>query len=99
MELSIDELETIKKKSYQEGYDEGHKLGFEKGYVKGVDFSDSCLLDRISELEEALGDAKDEIWALYVRYQPILVDKVSEFGVELGELLDKYAKVAKDAEV
>lgn len=97
MELSIDELKIIKKKSYQDGYDEGHKIGFEEGYVQGVDFSDSCLLDRISELEESLGDAKEEIWNLYVRYQPYLAVKVIEFGTELGELLNKYAKVAKDA--
>lgn len=97
MELSIDELKTIKEKSYQEGCDEGHKIGFEEGYAQGVDFSDSCLLDRISELEEALSDAKEEIWNLYVRYMPILADKVIEFGTELGELLNKYAKVVKDA--
>ncbi len=54
MILSIDELERIKKKSFQEGYEEGHKIGFEEGYEQGVDFSDSCLEARISELEEEL---------------------------------------------
>lgn len=54
MNLSLDELETIKKKSFQEGYDEEHKIGFEKGYEQGVDFSDSCLEARIEELEEEL---------------------------------------------
>lgn len=55
MLLSIDELERIKKKSFQEGYDEGYKIGFEKGYAQGMDFSDSCLEARIAELEEDLG--------------------------------------------
>ena len=99
MELSIDELKTIKEKSYQEGCDEGHKIGFEEGYAQGVDFSDSCLLDRISELEEALGDAKEEIWNLYVRYQPFLAVKVIEFGTELENLLNKYNEVIKDSQV
>ena len=54
MILSMDELEKIKKKSFKEGYDEGHKIGFEKGYEQGMDYSDSCLEARISELEEEL---------------------------------------------
>jgi len=58
MNLSIDELETIKKKSFQEGYDEGHKIGFEEGYEQGMDFSDSCLAARIEELEEEIENMK-----------------------------------------
>ena len=58
MILSIDELEKIKKKSFQEGYDKGHKIGFEKGYAQGIDFSDSCLEARIEELEEELNELK-----------------------------------------
>ena len=58
MILSIDELERIKKKSFQDGYDEGHKIGFEKGYAQGMDFSDSCLEARIEELEEELNKLK-----------------------------------------
>lgn len=54
MILSLEELERIKKKSFQEGYEEGHKIGFEEGYAQGVDFSNSCLEDRILELEEEL---------------------------------------------
>lgn len=59
MILNIDELERIKKKSFQEGYDEGHKIGFEKGYEQGMDFSDSCLEARIAELEEELDKYKE----------------------------------------
>lgn len=58
MILSIDELERIKKKSFQDGYNEGHKIGFEKGYAQGMDFSDSCLAARIEELEEELNKLK-----------------------------------------
>lgn len=61
MNLSIDELETIKKKSFQEGYDEGHKIGFEKGYEQGMDYSDSCLEDRIEELEEELSNIIEKL--------------------------------------
>lgn len=55
MILSIDELEKIKKESYQKGYEEGKQIGFEKGYEQGMDYSDSCLATRIEELEEELG--------------------------------------------
>jgi flagellar biosynthesis/type III secretory pathway protein FliH len=50
MNLSLDELERIKKKSFQEGYDEGHKIGFEKGYEQAMHAFDSCLEARIDEL-------------------------------------------------
>lgn len=59
MNISIDELEAIKKKAYQEGYEEGKKIGFENGYEQGVDFSDSCLVARIEELEEDLETAQE----------------------------------------
>lgn len=55
MNLSIDELETIKKKSFQDGYKKGREIGFENGYAQGMDYSDSCLAARIEELEEELG--------------------------------------------
>ena len=58
MILSIEELERIKKESFQKGYGEGHKIGFEEGYEQGVDFSDSCLAARIEELEEDLDKLK-----------------------------------------
>ena len=54
MNLSLDELELIRKKAFHDGYEEGHKIGFEKGYAQGMDFSDSCLEARIEELEEEL---------------------------------------------
>lgn len=49
MILSIDELETIKKKSFQEGY------------AQGMDYSDSCLEARIKELEEKLDKLKADM--------------------------------------
>ena len=52
MNLSIDELEAIKKKSFEDGYEVGHMTGFEEGYAQGMDYSDSCLEARIEELEE-----------------------------------------------
>ena len=54
MNLSIEELETIKSQSYQKGYEEGQKCSFKEGYIQGVDYSDSCLVARIDELEEEL---------------------------------------------
>lgn len=59
MNISIDELEAIKKKAYQKGYEDGQKVDFEEGYMQGVDFSDSCLLARIEELEEDLETAQE----------------------------------------
>ena len=59
MNLSIEELEIIKKKTFQEGYDKGYKIGFEKGYEQGVDYSDSCLVARIEELEEELEELEE----------------------------------------
>lgn len=60
MNLSIDELETIKKKAYQEGYEDGKQVGFENGYAQGMDYSDSCLLARIEELEEEIENMRGE---------------------------------------
>lgn len=60
MILSLEELENIKKKSFQEGYEEGHKIGYEEGYEQGVDFSDSCLIARISDLEDELDKYQKE---------------------------------------
>ena len=57
MNLSIEELEIIKSQSYKNGYKDGKRVGFEKGYMQGVDYSDSCLLARIEELEEELKNA------------------------------------------
>ena len=90
MNLSIDELETIKKKSFQEGYDEGHKIGFEEGYAQGMDYSDSCLDAHIEELEEELYELKGGVWKLYEKHHSHLATHVIEFGNELKELLDKY---------
>lgn len=58
MDLSLEELETIREKSYQEGYEKGRRIGFEEGYAQGMDYSDSCLIARIEELEEDLEDAE-----------------------------------------
>ena len=58
MEISLDELEQIRSKAFKSGYDDGYKTGFEEGYVQGVDFSDSCLMDRIDELETELDEIK-----------------------------------------
>jgi flagellar biosynthesis/type III secretory pathway protein FliH len=58
MEISLDEFEQIKNKAFKAGYNDGYKTGFEEGYVQGVDFSDSCLIDRIDELEEELDELK-----------------------------------------
>ena len=52
MNLSVEELEIIKSQSYKNGYKDGKRVGFEEGYMQGVDYSDSCLLARIEELEE-----------------------------------------------
>ena len=57
MELSVEELEIIKSQSYKNGYKDGKRIGFEEGYIQGVDFSDSCLVARIEELEEELKTA------------------------------------------
>ncbi|MBO4543599.1 MAG: hypothetical protein J5725_10520 [Bacteroidales bacterium] len=59
MNISIEELEVIKKKAYQEGYEDGKQVGFENGYAQGMDYSDSCLLARIDELEEDLENARE----------------------------------------
>ncbi len=47
MNLSIDELEIIKKKSFQEGY------------AQGMDYSASCLGARIKELEEEIENMRE----------------------------------------
>ena len=59
MNISIEELEVIKKKAYQEGYEDGKQVGFENGYAQGMDYSDSCFLARIDELEEDLENARE----------------------------------------
>ena len=59
MNLSVEELEIIKSQSYKNGYKDGKRVGFEKGYMQGVDYSDSCLVARIEELEEELEELKN----------------------------------------
>lgn len=62
MDLSLEEFETIRKKSYQKGYEIGRRIGFEEGYAQGMDYSDSCLIARIEELEEDLENAVRDVY-------------------------------------